>query len=992
MAHDVFISYSSQDKVAADAAVAALESKKVRCWIAPRDIRPGAEWSEAIVEAIGSARAMVLVFTSKANASPQVRREVQLAFDRGVTVIPLRIENIVPARSLQYYLSAVHWLDALTPPLERHLAQLADTVKVLVNQNPGGDPAGEAADALADDAIANDAIAGDDADDPNVTGWVTAHGPAREPRPAVRPRRQREPGEARAVDYARAPQPPAGRRRASPILIAALAGVAILAGTVVYLVANRHDKAGPDQAVGPQTPPTTPLSSSPLTPSNPSNASNPPPATAPANPPATAPVRPAAPAPRPAPISVNLLRQELDPIRAGSWPKSPIVVPVRAIFPGGVAGAADDLEVDRLIKAIPLRDAEKAPPLTVTGRLKREAGDKDAAFELTVLPADPARPIPAGNFEYNLVPAFRARRADGGLEDLPDSPIKLKLASDPKVSLTMTPADVRVTAGETIDVIVKVQFNEDAAGFRYKLTGSAAALGKGVSLGFSPAGDPLAADALGEPNETILTLPADRTPVNVRCRIRAAADAVPPSPGSDTKTTQIAGAIQLSVQLAGKADKGEISLAVLRPPSAAPNPAVVVKPPQPPAVPAAPAGFAAPLLPTPLPVPAARPSVSADAAGRFQRGLDHYEGRRQQILSEAIQWWESSANLGEPRAMYRLGQLYDKGEGVNKNETEAVGWYRKAADAGNVDGMLAVAAAYEKGRGGLRADPAEAARWYSRAAQTGDPAGMYNVGALYESGHGAIPRNEQQAATWYRKAADAGSAAASFALGGMYEDGRGGLPKDDAQATACYRKAGEGGYPLDLFQIARGYERGENGLKQDDARAVKWYQKAAERGDKRGQTRLGVFAVEGRGRAKDVKAGVASLTKGADAGDADAVLYLAALYEKGTDELEKDDAQAATWYRRAADAGGAQGLYKVGEFTEAGRGGIAKSDEEAVKWYKKAIEAGSGLGMRALGKMYEEGRGGVVQDYGQAARWYNQAWKQGVDQAKEDLTRISGRF
>src|SRR3954468_15627906 len=147
MPHDVFISYSSQDKVAADAAVAALEAKRVRCWIAPRDIRPGAEWSEAIVEAISDAKAMVLVFTSKANASPQVRREVQLAFERGVTVIPLRIENIVPARSLQYYLSAVHWLAAMPPPFERHLTGLADTVKVLVSQQ------GQAGERPADEGI-----------------------------------------------------------------------------------------------------------------------------------------------------------------------------------------------------------------------------------------------------------------------------------------------------------------------------------------------------------------------------------------------------------------------------------------------------------------------------------------------------------------------------------------------------------------------------------------------------------------------------------------------------------------------------------------------------------------------------------------------------------------------------------------------------------------------------------------------------------------------
>lgn len=44
-AHDVFISYSSKDKPVADATVAVLEANGIRCWIAPRDIRPGADWS-----------------------------------------------------------------------------------------------------------------------------------------------------------------------------------------------------------------------------------------------------------------------------------------------------------------------------------------------------------------------------------------------------------------------------------------------------------------------------------------------------------------------------------------------------------------------------------------------------------------------------------------------------------------------------------------------------------------------------------------------------------------------------------------------------------------------------------------------------------------------------------------------------------------------------------------------------------------------------------
>ena len=63
MAHDVFVSYSSQDKPTADAIVASLEANGIRCWIAPRDILPGTDWSESIVEAIEEAGTMVLVFS-----------------------------------------------------------------------------------------------------------------------------------------------------------------------------------------------------------------------------------------------------------------------------------------------------------------------------------------------------------------------------------------------------------------------------------------------------------------------------------------------------------------------------------------------------------------------------------------------------------------------------------------------------------------------------------------------------------------------------------------------------------------------------------------------------------------------------------------------------------------------------------------------------------------------------------------------------------------
>src|SRR4051812_9039541 len=70
MAHDVFISYASSDKVVADAVCSQLESlHHIRCWIAPRDVTPGASWAESIIDALDESKIMVLIFSNNANAS-----------------------------------------------------------------------------------------------------------------------------------------------------------------------------------------------------------------------------------------------------------------------------------------------------------------------------------------------------------------------------------------------------------------------------------------------------------------------------------------------------------------------------------------------------------------------------------------------------------------------------------------------------------------------------------------------------------------------------------------------------------------------------------------------------------------------------------------------------------------------------------------------------------------------------------------------------------
>lgn len=140
MAHDVFISHSAQDKSVADAVCAGLESAGVRCWIAPRDVQPGRSFAGEITRAIQQSKAMVLIFSAHSNNSQQVLREVQLAVSSHLHIIQLRIEEVRPNDDLTYFLSTPHWLDALTPPVEKHLQRLVAAVEALLGKTDAESP------------------------------------------------------------------------------------------------------------------------------------------------------------------------------------------------------------------------------------------------------------------------------------------------------------------------------------------------------------------------------------------------------------------------------------------------------------------------------------------------------------------------------------------------------------------------------------------------------------------------------------------------------------------------------------------------------------------------------------------------------------------------------------------------------------------------------------------------------------------------------------
>lgn len=129
MAHDVFISYSTDDKDFAFAACRAIEEAGYRCWIAPRDVQPGDDYGEAIVRGVEAARVVVLLLSETSNSSPMVQRELEIATSADKEILPCRVKEVEPSPGLRFYLAGKHWLDAFAGPREEHLRELVSAVR-----------------------------------------------------------------------------------------------------------------------------------------------------------------------------------------------------------------------------------------------------------------------------------------------------------------------------------------------------------------------------------------------------------------------------------------------------------------------------------------------------------------------------------------------------------------------------------------------------------------------------------------------------------------------------------------------------------------------------------------------------------------------------------------------------------------------------------------------------------------------------------------------
>lgn len=213
-------------------------------------------------------------------------------------------------------------------------------------------------------------------------------------------------------------------------------------------------------------------------------------------------------------------------------------------------------------------------------------------------------------------------------------------------------------------------------------------------------------------------------------------------------------------------------------------------------------------------------------------------------FAAAAQMFRELSDNGDLDAKFRLGLMYAKGEGVQKDFSKSVSLISEAADANNVDALMFLASV------SLDKRPREAFDYWMRAAELGAPFAQANVGRYFQTGADGVAADAQKAIHWYEKAADAGDSGAMSSLGAIYRAGEG-VPVSFKEALYWLNRAEKLSDPDAQSLLALMYINGE-GVPQDFQKAFSLSLAAAEQGDVFSQLRVGSLLFVGQGAPRNL--------------------------------------------------------------------------------------------------------------------------------------------
>ena len=207
---------------------------------------------------------------------------------------------------------------------------------------------------------------------------------------------------------------------------------------------------------------------------------------------------------------------------------------------------------------------------------------------------------------------------------------------------------------------------------------------------------------------------------------------------------------------------------------------------------------------------------------------------------DGLQALLAAAYREDDKAQFRLGMMYETGQGVARDVVQALAWYRRAAGWNNAQAQTMLGLTYALGIGAAPADYAQALHWLRLAAAQGCADGQFGLGLMYEQGFG-VARNHAHAIDWYSKAARQGHVDAQFRAGDLYCKGYEGYAADGKprplghayRMSACWlRRAAAQGHEQAQYLLGWMYAEG-HGVKKSPAQSALWYRKAAARGNAR---------------------------------------------------------------------------------------------------------------------------------------------------------------
>ncbi len=400
--------------------------------------------------------------------------------------------------------------------------------------------------------------------------------------------------------------------------------------------------------------------------------------------------------------------------------------------------------------------------------------------------------------------------------------------------------------------------------------------------------------------------------------------------------------------------------------------------------------WSTPLAANDEPVPLSAEIAKAEA-GDVQAMVNvaqHYAYDRDDAPADysiARGWYEKAAAKGNSFAAYQLAQFHRDGRDVEPDVAQAFQWMQRAAQAGLGAAQFDLAIMHEEGTG-TRKNLVEALKWFVKAAEQGDAEAAYRAGVAYADGRGTKP-DVMSAMRWLQRAAHHDHEQAWEKIGEL----RAADPELGAKLLAAAGPAvkqivarAQAGDATAQVALAKKHAEGEDGLLVDEAAALVWWQKAAAQGNAEAEATMGMYYLLGDRVEHDLERAKSLLRNAAQKKHPEAFYWLGIAAE---DYGDRNVEEAAQNFRRSAELGHVEGQTRWGQMLEGGVG-VEKNEAEALTWYLKAAERGDARAM-LLGGILASTDDPAVRDLNLARNWLERARGRGFFDADVYLDEVN---